>query len=279
MISIKSQEFLKDLYKYLSKQENQGVYVINFFNAAGCKTFTLPRLKAQRTTQYLENERHYAKDRSVFQMRSDFPNPIDIDGLSKYLNDSLKDDSVRECMNHFGIAATHKENKRLLARALALQFQRFIEADSEDVNNEVPTEYEALVNGVDNSYELRNSVLYPGDNFWAEESHQKHEVNCFERFNHTWVIHNAGTVYWSGRKLVLKDANKNSPRPEAMEIPIPDVGPNGIIKIATNFEARSMEGKFIVEWDMKDSKDQSCFRMSAGLNVTVNVSYRIDTED
>ena len=63
------------------------------------------------------------------------------------------------------------------------------------------------------------------------------------------------------------------------EILIPDVGPNGIIKIATNFEARSMEGKFIIEWDMKDSKDQSCFRMSAGFNVTVNVSYKIDTED
>ena len=30
---------------------------------------------------------------------------------------------------------------------------------------------------------------------------------------------------------------------------------------------------------MKDSNDQSCFRMSAGLNVTVNVSYKIDTED
>lgn len=74
-------------------------------------------------------------------------------------------------------------------------------------------------------------------------------------------------------------AHKNSPRSEMTEIPIPDVGPNEIIKIATNFEARSMEGKFIIEWDMKDSKDQSCFRMSAGLNVTVNVSYKIDTED
>ena len=66
MISIKSQEFLRDLYKFLNKQENQGVFVINFFNVAGCTTFTLPILKTQRTTQYLENERHYAKDRSVY---------------------------------------------------------------------------------------------------------------------------------------------------------------------------------------------------------------------
>ena len=96
---------------------------------------------------------------------------------------------------------------------------------------------------------------------------------------HTWTIHNAGSVYWQGRKLVLKNENKNNPRPEDKEILIPDVAPNEYKKIATNFEARSMEGKFIIEWDMKDSKDQSCFKMSAGLNVTVNVSYKIDTED
>lgn len=279
MISIKSQEFLRDLYRYLYRKENQGVYIIEFFNAAGCKTFTLPRLKTQRTTQYLENERHYAKDRSVFQMREDFPNPIDIEGLSHYLSDSIKDDCVRECMDHFGIAAVHEENKMYLARALALQFQWFIESDSEDVDNKIAVEYEALVNGSDDSFELRNSALYPGDYFWVEEKNQKHNVNCFEDFEHTWVIHNAGTVYWSGRKLVLQGENKNSPRPREIEIPIPDVGPNGIIKIATNFEARSIEGKYIVEWDMKDSKGQSCFYMSAGLNVTVNVSYKIDMED
>ena len=73
--------------------------------------------------------------------------------------------------------------------------------------------------------------------------------------------------------------NKNSPLSKLTERPIPDIGPNGIIKIATNFEARSIEKKFIVEWDMKDLNDRSCFRMSAGLNVTVNVSYKIDTED
>lgn len=104
-------------------------------------------------------------------------------------------------------------------------------------------------------------------------------MNCYEKFQYTWVIHNSGSVYWSGRKIVLKETNKNNPRPELTEIPISDIEPNGIIKIATNFEARSIEKKFIVEWDMKDSNNQSCFRMSDGLNVTVNVSYKIDTED
>lgn len=275
MIGIKSQEFLRDLYRFLNKQENQGVFVINFFNAAGCKKFTLPMLKKQRTTQYLENERHYAKDRSVFQIRTDFPNPIDIDGLTQYLEGTFKDESIRDCMNHFGITSAREENKKFLAKALAMQFQRFIEAD--DIDNVIPLEYEAQLNGND-IREIRAGALYHGDDFWVEDRNQKHYVNCYEKFKHIWVIHNSGTVYWSGRKLVLKEVDKNSPRPEATEIPIPDIGPNKIIKIATNFEARSIEKNFIIEWDMKDSKDQSCFRMSASLNVIVNVSYKTDTE-
>ena len=85
MIGIKSQEYLRDLYRFLRKQENQGVFVINFFNAAGCIYFELPKLKSKRTTQYLENERHYAKDRSVLLIKDKFPDVIDIDNLRAYI--------------------------------------------------------------------------------------------------------------------------------------------------------------------------------------------------
>lgn len=123
--------------------------MINFFNVAGCTTFTLPILKTQRTTQYLENERHYAKDRSVYQIRTDFPNPIDIDGLTQYLEETIKDENIRDCMNHFGISSALEDNKKLLAKALAMQFQRFIEANVDDIDNVIPAEYEALLNGND----------------------------------------------------------------------------------------------------------------------------------
>ena len=181
----------------------------NFFNAAGCTTFTLPRLKTQSTTQYLENERHYAKDRSVYQIRTDFPNPIDIDGLTQYLEETIKDENIRDCMNHFGISSALEDNKKLLAKALAMQFQRFIEANVDDIDNVIPAEYEALLNGND-VYAVRVGALYPRDDFWVEERNQKHDVNCYEKFQNTWVIHNSGSVYWSGIKIVLKEINKNS---------------------------------------------------------------------
>lgn len=78
---------------------------------------------------------------------------------------------------------------------------------------------------------------------------------------------------------MLKNENKNNPRPEDKEILIPDVAPNEYKKIATNFEARSIEGRFVCEWEMQDSNGKACFSMNAAFDVTVDVSFDIDTED
>lgn len=69
----------------------------------------------------------------------------------------------------------HVVMAKVLAIALALQFQRFIEADSEDVNNEVPTEYEALVNGYTNmdrvfqeaTYNMKKNEIIEKINLWS----------------------------------------------------------------------------------------------------------------
>ena len=278
MIRIKSQEYLRDLYRFLRKQENQGVFVINFFNAAGCTYFELPKLKSHRTTQYLENERHYAKDRSVLLIKDKFPDVIDIDNLRAYIEQELNDEKIRDCMSYFAISVSLPENKSFLAHALANQFQLFVDAAEEDIKSEIPNEYVKLANGQKDSLDVRRSALYTGDDFWVEKQ-SEHQVSCYKRFMHTWTIHNAGSVYWQGRKLVLKNENKNNPRPEDKEILIPDVAPNEYKKIATNFEARSIEGRFVCEWEMQDSNGQACFSMNAAFDVTVDVSFDIDTED
>lgn len=40
--TIRSNEFLKNLYRYLDNQRNQGTYVIQFLNAAGSRYFKKP---------------------------------------------------------------------------------------------------------------------------------------------------------------------------------------------------------------------------------------------
>ncbi|MCM1530552.1 MAG: hypothetical protein NC093_11250 [Alistipes sp.] len=89
-MGIKSYEFLGKLYGSLVNQKNQGVYVIKFFNAAGSNIFTLPANRQHWTNQYLENERHYAKDRSLTdEIKASFPNPIDLDGLTRFIADNM----------------------------------------------------------------------------------------------------------------------------------------------------------------------------------------------
>ncbi len=278
-MTIKSYNFLKELYKYLEKQENQGVFVINFLNAAGSQFFTLPKLKSQRQTTYLENERHYVKDRSLLpEMKSSFPNPIDIEGLSDFLNSNLKPEKIRDCMSHFGVPASFDEDKSNLAKALAIQFQIFIDSDNEDVYNVIPTEYEKIMSGVSKSEETRYGALYNGDDCWVENENKSYDVYCYEKFTHTWVIHNSGSVMWQGRKLVFKNSNSVCPRSSCLEIAIPDVEPNGYIKIATDFNTRSIEGKFDCEWEMRDSQNELCFTFNSRFNVNINVTYRSKME-
>ena len=167
---------MRDLYRFLRKQENQGVFVINFFNAAGCTYFELPKLKSHRTTQYLENERHYAKDRSVLLIKDKFPDVIDIDNLRAYIEQELDDEKIRDCMSHFAISVSLPENKLFLAHALANQFQLFVDAAEEDIKSEIPNEYVKLANGQKDSLDVRRSALYTGDDFWVEKQ-SEHQVS------------------------------------------------------------------------------------------------------
>lgn len=199
------------------------MFVINFFNAAGCTYFELPKLKSKRTTQYLENERHYAKDHSVLLIKDKFPDVIDIDSLGAYIEQALNDEKVRDCMSHFAILLSLPENKSFLVHALANQFQLFVDTAEENISNEILNEYVKLVNGQKDSLDVRRGALYAGYDFWVEKQ-SEHQVSCYKRFMHTWMIHNAESVYWQGRKLVLK--NENNPRPDDKEILIPDVAPN-----------------------------------------------------
>ena len=254
------------------KQENQAVFVIKFFNAAGCTYFELPKYKANRQTTMLENERHYIKDRSVQLIKDKFPNPINLDGLARYIEENLKTETVRDCMSHFGVPTDVEERVSIFSMALAMQFQLFLDADSDDIDCAVASEYEKLLNGIDVSDNARFGARYKGDDVWLGGTNRC-RVPCFLPFAHSWELHNSGSVVWANRKLVFVAKSKNEPIPATVEIPIPEVLPNKCIKIATDFEARSLEGVYVSEWEMQDSAGQNCFPNTRKFNVTIDVFY------
>ena len=109
MIGIKSYEFLKKLYGYLNNQKNQGTFVIEFFNAAGSRYFTMPASYASRTNDYLEAERRYVKDRSLtMEIKASFPNPVDVDGLTGFIAKNLKQNELLLCMVDYKVGRLWK---------------------------------------------------------------------------------------------------------------------------------------------------------------------------
>ena len=131
---IKSNEFLKKLYAYLDNQQNQSLYIIRFFNAAGSQYFTVPASYADRTNESLEGARRYIKDRPLTdKLKESFPDPIKMDGLTEFIEKNLNPEKLRTCMEDFGIQAEAVTDKKKFAQALAIQFNNFVRSVSDDV--------------------------------------------------------------------------------------------------------------------------------------------------
>ena len=259
-IGIKSNEFLGKLYGSLANQKNQGVYIIRFFNAAGSSYFTLPANRQHQTNAYLENERHYAKDRVLTdEIKASFPNPIDLDGLTRFISDNLDLNKLAPCVSEFGIPVGIAADKDRFAKALSIQFARFVISTEADISNEVWQIYQSLLNGDEIDPKDIRGPRYAGDAVEVFSVSKQIFVNCYEDFCYVWTIQNRGKHEWHGRKLVLVNVDEIHPEIKKPIIPIPDTKPNETIKIATDINASGFEGKFDCKWEMQDADGENCF--------------------
>ncbi len=126
------------MYGSLANQKNQGVYIIRFFNDTGSRYFTLPTNKKHWANVYLESEKHYAKDCVLTdEIKASFPNPIDLDGLTRYISDNPDSNKLAYCMSGFGISAGVGTDKNKFAKALSIQFGHFVISTEPDISNDV----------------------------------------------------------------------------------------------------------------------------------------------
>lgn len=274
-IGIKSNEFLGKLYGSLTNQKNQGVYIIRFFNAAGSRHFTLSENRQHWTNEYLENERHYAKDRVLTdEIKASFPNPIDIDGLTRFIADSLDSNKLASCMADFGVPTGTEVDKDKFAKALSIQFGRFVISTESDISNDVWQIYQSLLNGEEiNPRDIRGP-RYFGDAVGVFSDSKRIAANCYESLRYVWSIQNRGNKEWHGRKLVLVNAGEIYPEIAQTVIPIPDTRPNETIKIATDINAGGFEGKFDCKWEMQDADGENCFpNYTWDFNIQISVTF------
>ena len=263
------------MYGSLNNQKNQGVYIIRFFNAAGSNYFSLPANRQHQTNAYLENERHYAKDRTLTdEIKASFPNPIDLDGLTRFISDNFDSNKLLSCMSEFGIPASVEAHKDKLAKALSIQFAKFVITTQPDINNEVLHIYQSLLNGEEMRPKDIRGSRYSGDSVGVFSESKQVSLNCYDNFHYIWTIQNRGKQEWHGRKLVLVNANEIQPEILQPVIPIPDTRPNETVRIATDINASGFEGKFDCKWEMQDSDGENCFpNCTWDFNIQICVTF------
>lgn len=277
----KSHEFLGILYPVLDvkegSQRNQGIFIILFFNAAGSHEFTMPKSTEGRKSTNLQTERRYAINQPMTaDLKRTFSRPFRIDDLTAFISAHLKTERAEEVKDEFGIPQDEILDTGILSRALAAQFFRFVVSDKEDeaIPNEIPSFYETLLSG--RSIDERNFAKprYTGDAAWVKDSVRLHRLDCYQRIRHTWIIENAGSQTWNGRRLVLMNGDGIRPCLTPTEIPLPTLEPKQHTEIATDIDARGFEDDFPCRWQLQDANGNDCLPGMEGLfDFTVRVEF------
>ncbi len=280
MSTIRSNEFLNKLYGYLGNQQNQGLFVIRFFNAAGSHHFEMPVSYANRTNDVLEAERRYAQNRPLTdEIKDSFPNPIKIDELAAFIAKNLNDSKLPACMAEFGIPTGAAQEKDKFSHALAAQFSLFVTSQDDDVDDAIWEMYQTLLEGQPICAEDISGPRYAGDDVYVEFGGKRHDADCYEIVCHEWKLQNRGKVPWRNRRLVLVNQADIHPRPIDTVIPVPDTDPGEFTKIAADIDARGFEGNFECKWEMQDADGMNCFPNKRwDFNIRIQVTFHMSDE-
>lgn len=257
-------DFCKLTYKRTPSIKNQREYVKKLFESTGANL-----VYSDEYYQKLFND----GKRLSPDICDQIPNPISRSNVEEFLIQFMDEDFALEKMDQLGIPRKEVVDLGAWIAALADQLQIIVHAN-EDEPEIIMASYQKYLNSSKEIEERYIQPLHLNDKIWVENtpSEQDYRVSFYKKITHTWVIHNMGTNIWTQRYLKCMDGKDVSIRPSERKIPIPDVKPNGIIKISTVFDARGKENKATSVWKMMDANDQDCFPNDRhALNVVIDV--------
>lgn len=262
---LKFSDFCKLTYKRTPAIKNQIEYTKKLFESTGAKL--------SYSDEYYQKLFNGAKNLSP-DICSQIPNPISRSNVEEFFIQFMDEDFALEKMDQIGIPRKKSVDLEAWVAALADQLQMIIHENKEEPEI-IMDSYQKYLNSPKKIEERYIQPLYSNDRIWVENtpSDQNYQVSFYEKITHTWVIHNMGPNIWAQRYLKCMDGKDVSIRPSDRKIPIPDVKPNGIIKISTVFDARGKENKATSVWKMMDANDQDCFPDDRhALNVVIDVT-------
>lgn len=281
MKTIEIARFLQRTYSHRKHEKNQGVFVVKCFLSAGSKHFQMPDRYNQKSTE-LESARMLMKvdtnhRRLTDQMKESFPIPLE-PGLAKYLSEGVDDEQLRAALTELGITISTETDAVIYGKALADQFQLFIESDDHNVKDIVAERYmERLKDEIQDDYPDAVSGKYPDDRIgvFKNAAGFRYEIDCGSSFTHKWMLRNSGKVPWKNRKLKMVNQGEIRPRAVQDEIIIPDTQPGEVAEVTVEIQGRGFEGTYECQWIMADQDGVNCFPDETGLNIIVVSTFEI----
>lgn len=270
-------DYFERIYKPLStdvfapSRKNAGILVHFFFKYGGSNYF--PCNKATFVSKDVWVERKlYDESRPLNQqMKDSFPSPIS-EELVGYVASLLDKAAAESVARNFGIPLERNIDAGVLARALVLQFQLYINSPDEEVSDIVSEEYERFSADMPSDSSPQLFPRYPDDKaYLIKVTPQDMNIPIYTEFNVTWEIKNNGKQTWKNRKLFYSNYNRRGVRPKAEQIliDIPTTEPGETISISTTMNTRGKQGSTVCEWIMIDETGMDCFPDSTRFYITV----------
>lgn len=200
-----------------------------------------------------------------------------LQSLMDFFMTEIADAKTGDVLMAFGIPEKEIPNKKALSVALAKQMKALIDDDNYDVDEIVILEYQrAKEDDSPEKVDMGMQPLYPGDSAYVQLlPNQTYKTDCYGMVQHTWSIQNKGKIKWIGRKLIYVRGPKDRPEATPAEISIPDVEPNGFVKLSTTIKARGFDGITRCIWEMQDSDGKNCFPKRESLFcVTIDAKFK-----
>ena len=215
---------------YYPSRKNSGILVLRCFSEAGSSLFKFQKGKRYVSGDVPLERKLYDGSRSLTPEHKASFAPFNLDGLSAFYEENIKDDQINSVALAFGVPPSANISKPHLCRALALQLKTIIDSDNTDPGDIVMIEYQKLLSepteGKSETYRPV-SVLYKGDRIYRKTAYRPvYDVKLYEKFTHTWHFENIGEQTWRGRKLYFLNHDTVRPRAKTVSIDIPETPPH-----------------------------------------------------
>ena len=257
-------DLCKGLYPACSKLKSQSKFLDALFAAGGSN----PYISDSYKKQIFNNP-----DKLTYSIKSSFRGQNNIHDLCEFFEVNINEKTV---VANFGLPIAGAIDKPALCFALTAQFRTIMDSDSSNADTVLMLEYQKYLNQPQEELSASRpvSVLYPGDQIYNRVMRRvAHEVEIYEKFQHTWDFENAVTQAWRGRKLIFLNHDKVRVRADKNEIDLPDMPPHKGIKISVSMDARGFEGTSNCHWIMVDADGKDCFPNSSTFDFNVCTKF------